>query len=113
VIRTLPVNGWIVALEGIAPRAVTHWRGASAASLAPPRRKARGEWVEWRPSELTVGTSRRVHGLQADRLEPVSPAAAVEGEQGAEGPSRFEPAAGDRTRPAGACRRTSCDATTR
>ena len=91
VVRNLHANGWVLALEALAPRAVTHWRGPGDARILVPRRRARGEWVEWRPSELVIGTSRRVHNLQAERLEPVSPAAAVELRvQGADGRRRFD-----------------------
>jgi hypothetical protein len=78
VLRSLHANGWVLALQALAPKAVTHWRGEAEARVRPPRRRARGDWVEWRPADLVVGTSRKVHNLQVERLEPVSPAAAVE-----------------------------------
>jgi hypothetical protein len=91
VIRALHANGWVLALEALAPKAVTHWRGEADARIVPPRRRVRGEWVQWRPNDLVVGSSRRVHNLQVDRLEPVSPAAAVELRvQGPEGRRRFD-----------------------
>jgi hypothetical protein len=46
--------------------------------LQPPRRKARGEWIDLRPSEIVLGSNHRLQGCQCERLEPVSPDATVE-----------------------------------
>jgi hypothetical protein len=77
-LRALHANGWVLALEAHAPAAVVAWRGPRDARLLPPRRRVRGEWLDLRPQDVTVGGSRQVEGIELGRLEPVAPDAAVE-----------------------------------
>lgn len=77
-LRDLHVAGWVLALEQVAGRAFSDWRGPRDAKLRPPRRRVRGEWLDLRPEDVTVGASRRVDGLPSAPFEAVTPGAAVE-----------------------------------
>lgn len=77
-LRDLHVNGWVLALEQLAGRSFGNWRGPREAKLRPPRRRVRGEWLELRPEDVTVGASRRLDGLAPGPFEAVTPGAAVE-----------------------------------
>ncbi len=72
-LRDLHVNGWVLALEQRAGRSFANWRGPREAKLRPPRRRVRGEWLELRPEDVTVGASRRLDGLAPGPFEAVTP----------------------------------------
>jgi len=79
ILRDLQVNGWVLALEALAgERAIGRWLGPGQGRLEPPRRKAHGEWVDLRPSEVVLGSSHRLQGYAGERFEPVMPNATVE-----------------------------------
>jgi hypothetical protein len=78
VLRDLHVNGWVLALHGIGPKAIVGWRGPREGRINPPRRRERGEWLDIAPTELELGGSRRLRDYEASRFEPVSPDATVE-----------------------------------
>ncbi|MGI8779812.1 MAG: hypothetical protein ACR2L8_06520, partial [Solirubrobacteraceae bacterium] len=78
ILRDLHVNGWVMALQALAPKAVRSWRGAAESRLRAPRRRERGEWVELKPSDVPVGGNRQLRDVALDRLPPVAPAATVE-----------------------------------
>ncbi len=67
----------MLALERVGGRAVSGWRGPRESRLEPPRRRVRGEWLDIRPTELTVG-ERVLQDYEPQRFEPVSPEATVE-----------------------------------
>lgn len=77
-VRDLHVNAWVLALEQLAGSAFGNWRGPREAKLRPPRRRVRGEWLDLRPEDVVVGTSRQLDGLASGPFEAVTPGAAVE-----------------------------------
>ncbi len=91
VLGDLHTNGWMLALQRMAPRAVRTWRGPDEARVRPPRRRERGGWVDLRPQDLAVGGSRKLNGIDAGDLRPVAPNAAVEIQLQTDGtPLRFD-----------------------
>jgi hypothetical protein len=77
ILRDLHVNGWVIALERVADRSFVRWRGPRDGRLDPPRRKVRGEWLDIRPADVTVG-GRQLRDYGLPKFEPVSPDATVE-----------------------------------
>ena len=76
ILRSLHVNGWVLAFEARAGKLVRAWRGPRESRLEPPRRRVRGEWID-------IGRHRRLREPQAPRLaadsfEPVTPDATLE-----------------------------------
>jgi hypothetical protein len=87
----LHANGWVMALQALAPRSIVDWRGRRAARLLPPRRKVRGEWLDQRPQDVIVGSTRQLDGIDVPRFETVSPNGAVEVRLAVDGsPLRFD-----------------------
>jgi hypothetical protein len=77
ILRDLHVNGWMLALEAISDRSFVRWRGPRDGRLMPPRRKVRGEWLDIKPSEVTIG-GRQLRDYAAQKFEPVTPDATAE-----------------------------------
>ena len=77
ILRDLHTNGWVLALHDRAGRSFVRWRGPRDGRLRPPRRRDRGEWVDLKPAEVTVG-ARQLRDYDAPKFEPVSPDATVE-----------------------------------
>ena len=77
ILRDLHVNGWMLALEQVCDRSFVRWRGPRDGRLLPPRRKVRGEWLDIRPTEVTVG-GRQLRDYTAAKFEPVTPDATAE-----------------------------------
>jgi hypothetical protein len=78
ILRDLHVNGWVLALQSSFPRATRNWRGQRTSRLRPLRRRVRGEWMQMRPSDVTVGTNSRLLDLPDRTFEEVTPDAIVE-----------------------------------
>jgi hypothetical protein len=78
VMRDLHVNGWVLALMAMHPKAVGRWRGPRESRLDPPRRRDHGEWVALGPADVVVGTNSRLRDLKVRTFEPVSPDAILE-----------------------------------
>ena len=72
ILRDLHVNGWMLALEQVCDHSFARWRGPRDGRLLPPRRKVRGEWLDIRPTDVTVG-GRQLRDYSATKFEPVSP----------------------------------------
>ena len=78
VLRDLRVNGWVLAFEQIAGKAMVRWRGGRDGRLQPPRQRERGNWVDLTPAKLDIEGSRRLSGYDSAAFEPVSPDATLE-----------------------------------
>ena len=76
-LRDLHTNGWVLALQERSGRSFVRWRGPRESRLLPPRRRDRGDWIDLKPSEVTVG-ARQLRDYDAPKFEPVSPDATVE-----------------------------------
>jgi hypothetical protein len=77
VLRDLHTNGWVLALRERSGRSFVRWRGPGESRVLPPRRRERGEWLDLKPSEITVG-ARQLRDFEGQKFEPVSPDATVE-----------------------------------
>jgi hypothetical protein len=78
ILRSLHVNGWVMAFESRAGKAARGWRGPRESRLDPPRKKVRGEWVEIAPRNVIVGTSHKLRDFEPASFESVSPDATVD-----------------------------------
>jgi hypothetical protein len=79
ILRSLHVNGWVLALRQVAGRSFGAWHGPREARLQPPRRRGRnGEQEAIRPAQVILGSNHRLQGGAGNQFEPVSPDATVE-----------------------------------
>jgi hypothetical protein len=78
ILRSLHVNGWVLAFEGRAGKALRSWRGGRDGRLDPPRKRVRGEWIDVLPKDIVVGGSHKLRDYDAHKFEPVSPDASLE-----------------------------------
>jgi hypothetical protein len=78
ILRSLHVNGWVMALEARAGKAARGWRGPRESRLDPPKRRVRGEWVEIAPRDVIVGASHKLRDYEPHSFESVSPDATVD-----------------------------------
>ncbi len=78
ILRSLHVNGWVLAFEGRAEKVLRRWRGPRVSKLSPPNRRVRGQWVEIEPQDMLVGATHKLRDYGAHKFEPVSPDATLE-----------------------------------
>jgi hypothetical protein len=78
ILRSLHVNGWVLAFEMRAGKVLQSWRGPREGRLNPPNRKVRGQWVEIQPQDVIVGASHKLRDFSAHKFEAVSPDATLE-----------------------------------
>lgn len=78
ILRSLHVNGWVLAFDAHAGKLLHRWRGPREGRLDPPTRRVRGQWVEIEPQDVIVGSSHKLRDYGAHRFEGVSPDATLE-----------------------------------
>jgi hypothetical protein len=78
ILRSLHVNGWVMAFEARAGKAARGWRGPRESRLDPPKRRVRGEWIEIAPRDVIVGASHKLRDYEPHSFESVSPDATID-----------------------------------
>jgi hypothetical protein len=78
ILRSLHINGWVLAFETRAGKALRAWRGPRESTLEPPRRRVRGQWIELRPEDVLVGSSHKLRDYGSHSFEPLTPDATIE-----------------------------------
>jgi hypothetical protein len=78
ILRSLHVNGWVLAFDSRAGKVLRSWRGPRVSRMDPPKRRVRGQWVEIEPGEVIVGNAHKLRDYDARKFESVSPDATLE-----------------------------------